>query len=336
MEQEIRLSDIIEVGTLQEWLDSFAKSVGMTVYAVDAGGAVTKTSNPNDFCRSVMRGTSQGRERCSECDLHGAELARRTGKPAIYTCHSGLVEFAVPIMIDDKHIGTFIGGQVLTEQPDISAARSAAEEIGVDPDEYVARLQNVRTVSREYVDNAAQLLFRFAQIIGEYGGRKLTAAQDDERRADGYAEIKEDFRQVSEHGAQMIENVKELSSEFDRIRKKAEVADKTVAMTDSILNYIQNVATQMTLLGFNASIEAKHAGDAGAGFNVIAQEVRQLAEQTSSRIRSVEEVLNNVKMSIKNIERELASASEKVKENIDTVNELNAAINSAAEKIKEQ
>ena len=89
----------------------------------------------------------------------------------------------------------------------------------------------------------------------------------------------------------------------------------------------------MTLLGFNASIEAKHAGDAGAGFNVIAQEVRRLAEQTSNRIRSVEEVLNSVKMSIKNIEQDLVGISERVKENTNTVRELDICITSAAEKI---
>ena len=104
--------------------------------------------------------------------------------------------------------------------------------------------------------------------------------------------------------------------------------------TDSVLNYVQNVATRMTLLGFNASIEAKHAGEAGAGFNVIAQEVRTLAEQTSGRIRSAEEVLGGVKLTIKNIEQELNAAKEKIDDNIETINALEAAIAEAGEKIK--
>ena len=91
----------------------------------------------------------------------------------------------------------------------------------------------------------------------------------------------------------------------------------------------------MTLLGFNASIEAKHVGEAGAGFNVIAQEVRQLAEQTQNQTQNVEDVLGNVRTSIANLEKETAAAVETLQTNIATVKELSEIIAVTSDEIKQ-
>ena len=128
-------------------------------------------------------------------------------------------------------------------------------------------------------------------------------------------------------------SIRELTGEFDKLREKTAESARIVAQTDSIIKYIQNVATQMTLLGFNASIEAKHVGEAGAGFNVIAQEVRQLAEQTQNQTQNVEDVLGNVRASITNIEKEIAAAVQTLQTNITTVKELSEIIALTSEDI---
>ncbi|HWF37658.1 MAG TPA: methyl-accepting chemotaxis protein [Candidatus Acidoferrales bacterium] len=51
---------------------------------------------------------------------------------------------------------------------------------------------------------------------------------------------------------------------------------------DAVLKQISKIAWQTKLLAFNARIEACHAGEAGRGFEVVAQEVKNLAQQTAS------------------------------------------------------
>lgn len=69
----------------------------------------------------------------------------------------------------------------------------------------------------------------------------------------------------------------------------------------SIIELINNVTTQTSLLALNASIEAARAGEAGRGFSVVASEISSLATQTEDATVNITELIGNVSSELSNM-----------------------------------
>lgn len=67
---------------------------------------------------------------------------------------------------------------------------------------------------------------------------------------------------------------------------------------NSIVDTINKISVQTNLLALNAAIEAARAGDAGRGFSVVAQEVRNLSKNTESAVKEIFEVISNIQEEI--------------------------------------
>ncbi len=192
-EYDLSLTDLIDVDTLQKIQDAFSDMAGAAALTTDLDGIpVTKGSNFTDFCMRYTRTSQVGCVRCEECDHLGAELALKEGRSVVYPCHAGLLDFAAPIMANGKMVGCFIGGQVLTQEPDLEKFRQVAAEIGVDPDEYEAAAKKVRVIPQQTLDKATTSLFTIANVLSDiaYSKYLMYHANEELKRAAG---MKSDF-----------------------------------------------------------------------------------------------------------------------------------------------
>ncbi len=232
------ITDLISVEVLQKIQDAFSNLVGMAAHITDANGqTVTKGSNFSDFCWKYTRQTRRGKARCEQCDKYGAIMAHDSGKPTFYTCHSGLIDFAAPIMADGQMIGSFIGGQVLTLPPDKETVRKVATAIQVDFDEYWEAAQRVKLVSQKRINTATQFLYTISNVISDMALGKYNAlhAKEEVERAskeiERAAQMKTDFLANMSH---------EIRTPMNAVIGMAEMALRE-DIPDSARSYIKQI-----------------------------------------------------------------------------------------------
>lgn len=254
----MRIQDFCDMKKFEDIMSNWAKSTGLATVAVGADGKyISDCYNFTDFCIKFTRGTKEGCKRCEQCD--------REGK-GVYKCHAGLVDFGIPLMIDNIQIGSVIGGQVLPEHPNEEAFRQVAKEIGINEEKYIDALHKVNVRTEEQIESSAKLLGEVLNnfINAEYNAKKNIS---------------------------LINNLTNAISECQDLVKKIQEDSKG-------LNGIQR---RQNILSLNASIEAARAGEAGKGFTVVAGEVQKLAkncntlnESIKKNVGDISNVLNNI------------------------------------------
>ena len=336
---EYSVDELIDVNVLQKFQDAFSAATGMASISCDnVKGEITQPSCFTDFCIKYTRGSStEGNRRCVECDISGGKKAAASGRPAVYSCHAGLVDFAAPIVIDGVQIGAILGGQVLTEEPDEEYFRKIARELKIDEDEYINALHKVTIVPRAQIDAAAEMLYVFANSISQMGHHNRLLVDETEKFELISQNMFDNVRSISEFIDGFSDQIESLTKTSDDLLESSTISKNKVKETDSILKFIRDIATQTNLLGLNAAIEATRAGEFGRGFNVVADEVRKLASQSVDSAKKIETILDSIVASMNGVEAQAAKSNKIIGEHKDSMTEISdklTLLNEIADKLK--
>lgn len=252
----MKIEDFCDMNKFESIMDNWAKSTGLATVAVGADGKyISQCYNFTDFCIKLTRGSEEGCRRCEKCDREGE---------GVYECHAGLVDFGIPITLNDGTVlGSVIGGQVLPENPDDEKFRQTAQELGIDADRYIAALHKVNVRTRTQIEASANLL---GDVINMFVRSSYQEKQNDY--------LVEKLRKGISQAAEQIKEANVSTSEIEGFSRK------------------QN------MLALNASIEAARAGELGKGFSVVAQEVQKLATGMASSSRQITEQLTMLNRTI--------------------------------------
>ena len=124
------------------------------------------------------------------------------------------------------------------------------------------------------------------------------AAQLSSQKAKNLSDSANLVAQVSLNGQKAVEEavdgINNISKQMNEIAQTVILLSEQSQSIGGIIASVTNLADQSNLLAVNAAIEAAKAGEQGKGFSVVAQEIRNLAEQSKQATMQVRKILNDV------------------------------------------
>ena len=200
-----------------------------------------------------------------------------------------------------------------------------AEELGSSADQLASASTEIASASQSLAEGASEQAAALEETNSTL--TELAASSKDT------AHITDGANNLMNHNiaktAKSLKALKQLTTEMDQIEQDS-------SQIGNVTKTINDIAFQTNLLALNASVEAARAGDAGAGFAVVAEEVRNLALNAAEAANDSQELLENMRSRIVNGAGSLRDMSQDFEGIVESATTLGEQTYSITEASKEQ
>ncbi len=190
----------------------------------------------------------------------------------------------------------------------IGESAASMEEIASN----TVSFDNIISSQASMVEESTAAITQMIASLNNVGG--ITASKKESTGA---------LKTIAEEGKTQIDTT---SSQFGMVVNK-------ISSIQEMADAINNIASQTNLLSMNAAIEAAHAGESGKGFAVVAEEIRKLAETSSTASHSISSLIKEITDSVadtsESVEatmRTFESIADEVDSTVNAFHEIEASV----------
>lgn len=155
-------------------------------------------------------------------------------------------------------------------------------------------------------------------------------AQEVARHAADAARAADDADQSAQQGEKVmqttIHSITQMRGEIANTATVIRRLEADSGRIGKVLEVIRGIAEQTNLLALNAAIEAARAGEAGRGFAVVADEVRNLAQRTAESIIEINQIIQNVQTGAVDAAQAIESGQARSDESVEQVTQAGAML----------
>jgi diguanylate cyclase (GGDEF)-like protein len=224
-----RLQEIIDLADLRELMRFFYEAAGLPVGILDAEQNWLVAIGWRSICTEFHRVNPKSRDKCLLSEARIQDCLDDEGY-LIYPCPNGMLEVAIPIMLEGRPLGYFFLGQFFCQPPDVDFFRRQAIACGFDMDAYLQALSEVPVVSRERIDHLMGFFSRFFNLLARLGTESLQRrrAEHASNRARAQLEIRveERTRELNRALAELGDLAAQLNESLHQVEH--------LAVTDSL------------------------------------------------------------------------------------------------------
>lgn len=211
---------------------------------------------------------------------------------------------------------------------DVSGTSAALNQVA-------AQVSRVSRTSMSNSDEQARRTESVVSAIHQLGAASAEIA----RNAALASQSSGQARELADDGQQVvgmtIEAINRLSKNIDRSRVTIENLASQTADIGQILEVITSISQQTNLLALNAAIEAARAGEAGRGFAVVADEVRNLAHRTQDSARQVQTLIEQLQVGAQTAVATMTESQRESETSVIVANQAGERLGRVAQRIGE-
>ncbi|MBN2418079.1 MAG: PAS domain S-box protein [Deltaproteobacteria bacterium] len=246
-----KLEDLIDIKHFQDLQDRLYKIYPFASAVIDNDGNILTATAWQDICTNFHRKNRECEKACIQSDKYILEHLDEANPSITYHCPHGLVDNAIPILIDGIHYGNFFTGQFFMEKPDMAFFKNQAGRYGFSEELYLDAVKKVPICSREQLESFLTFFKGLVDIVSEIGAKNLIETktrkqiQEGEKRYHSIINTAMDgFWLVDKHG-----NLMEVNDTYCKMSgySRKELLSKSVpdievaASQDEIENNVKNV-----------------------------------------------------------------------------------------------
>jgi len=206
---------------------------------------------------------------------------------------------------------------------------SSAEEISTT-------IENLSTTATHMANDVQDINVQVADLSHALS----TIHENTTHLTDGASVMKETSDIALSYMNKLTQDNEKSVEAVDNINKQIELTNKAIDRINETVSFITDISGQTNLLALNASIEAARAGEFGKGFSVVAEEIKQLSDQSAEGANSIKNIVaeivqqSNTSVSLsQDVTNLMHTQQENITNTKEKFNVLNDSINQSVEQI---